>query len=215
MVYAMEGRYMSRTNINFDNKRNELANKLWDIFIAKGYENTTLSLIIKELGISKGAFYHYFSSKEECADAAIENRVSLWFNGVSSAVSENLNAIDRLKQIFLECVKINTGSQQDEKINDPSNKIFHQKLMISLIKGFSPIYADIISQGNSEGFFKVKYPLETAEIILTISNFYMDEDLFKWKPEAMPIKLGAFKEALTNILGTDEETLNFIDELVV
>lgn len=206
---------MSRTSINFDNKRNELANKLWDIFIAKGYENTTLSLIIKELDISKGAFYHYFSSKEECADAAIENRVSFWLNEVSSAVSENLNAIDRLKQIFLKCIEINTGGQQDEKINDPSNKIFHQKLMVSLIKGFSSIYADIISQGNSEGFFKVKYPLETAEIILTISNFYMDEDLFKWKPEAMSIKFAAFKEFLTNILGTDEKTLNFMDELVV
>lgn len=46
---------MSRTNINFNNKRTELANKIWDIFIANGYENTTLAFIINKLGISKGA----------------------------------------------------------------------------------------------------------------------------------------------------------------
>ncbi|MFL0250323.1 TetR/AcrR family transcriptional regulator [Clostridium neuense] len=204
---------MSRTNINFDNKRTELANNIWDIFISNGYENTTLALIIKKLGISKGALYHYFSSKEECADAAIENRVSLLINEISSTDDKNLNAIDRLKRILLASVKANNLNQQDEKMNDPSNKIFHQKLMVALIKSFSPIYADIISQGNDEGIFNVKHPLETAEIILTLSNFYLDEDLFKWSSKTMPIKLAAFKETLTKILGTDEKTLDFLNEL--
>lgn len=204
---------MSRTNINFDNRRTELANKIWDIFIEHGYENTTLALIIKKLGISKGALYHYFSSKEECADVAIEHKVSLLISEISSTVSENLNAIGKLKQILLASVKINTLNQQDQQINDPSNKIFHQKLMVALIKSFSPIYADIISQGNTEGFFNVKYPLETAELILTLSNFYLDEDLFQWPLESMPTKFVAFKDALTNILNSDEKTLDFINTL--
>jgi len=204
---------MSRKNINFDNKRTELANKIWDIFIANGYENTTLAFIINKLDISKGALYHYFSSKEECADAAIEHRVSLWLNEISNADVKSLNALDRLKQLLLAAVKTNNLNQQDKKMNDPSNKIFHQKLMVALIKSFSPIYADIISQGVKEGFFNVKYPLETAEIILTLSNFYLDEDLFKWSSEAMILKLAAFKETLTNILGADEKALDFLDEL--
>lgn len=204
---------MSRTNINFDNKRTELANKIWDIFIANGYENTTLAFIINELGISKGALYHYFSSKEECADAAIEHRVSLWINEILSIDNKSLNAIDRLKQILLASIKTNNLNQKDEKINDPSNKIFHQKLMVALVKGFSPIYGDIISQGVKEGIFNVKYPLETAEIILTLSNFYLDEDLFLWPMQTMSLKLAAFKEALTNILGTDKNVLNFLDNL--
>lgn len=215
MVYTMEVKnIMSRTNINFDNKKKELANKIWDIFIANGYENTTLAFIINKLGISKGAFYHYFSSKEECADASIENRVSLWINEISSTDSKNLNAIDRLKQMLLASAKTNNLNQQDERINDPSNKIFHQKLMVALVKGFSPIYADIISQGVKERIFDVKYPLETAEIILTLSNFYLDEDLFGWNAESMSLKLVAFKAALMNILKADEKTLDFIDELI-
>ncbi|URZ08710.1 TetR/AcrR family transcriptional regulator [Clostridium felsineum] len=201
---------MSRTNINFNNKKNELADKIWDIFIENGYENTTLAFIINKLGISKGAFYHYFSSKEECADAAIENRVTLFSEEVVNESTEGLNAIDRLKRILLAGIKINSVNEQNEEINSPSNKIFHQKLMVALIKHFAPIYADIISQGNEEGVFKVKYPLETAEIILTLSHFYMDEDLFKWEKDTMTLKLTAFKEVLMKILDADENTLNFI-----
>ncbi|EDW4537606.1 helix-turn-helix transcriptional regulator, partial [Salmonella enterica subsp. enterica] len=37
---------------------------MWNIFVRNGYENTTLALILKELSIPKGVFYHYFASKE-------------------------------------------------------------------------------------------------------------------------------------------------------
>lgn len=40
---------MARTNKDFNNKRNELLEKIWNIFITNGYENTTLSFIIKTL----------------------------------------------------------------------------------------------------------------------------------------------------------------------
>ena len=36
-----------------------------ELFYKKGYENTTIKDIIEEIGVSKGAFYHYFESKED------------------------------------------------------------------------------------------------------------------------------------------------------
>lgn len=204
---------MSRTNKHFDTKRNEIANKLWNIFIENGYEDTTLTLIIKNLGISKGAFYHYFSSKEECADAAIENHVSIWVNEILKENIKDLKALEGLKRIIMLGIKINITNYQNEQINSPSNKIFHQKLMVSLIKQFSPIYADIISTGIKEGIFNVKYPQETAEIMLTLINFYLDEDLFRWTSEEMTSRLTAFKEVLINILGADDRLISFLDKL--
>ena len=34
------------------------------LFLEKGYEKTSLQDIIRETGLSKGAIYHHFSSKE-------------------------------------------------------------------------------------------------------------------------------------------------------
>jgi len=42
------------------------------LFIEKGYDNTTIQDIVNELGgLTKGAIYHHFKSKEEIMDALI------------------------------------------------------------------------------------------------------------------------------------------------
>ncbi|PEE36598.1 TetR/AcrR family transcriptional regulator [Bacillus pseudomycoides] len=205
---------MARTNKDFNNKRNELLEKIWNIFITNGYENTTLSFIIKTLNISKGAFYHYFSSKEECADAAIEMYVKRWSKEITERDVKELKSDERLKQIILIGIQIaSNNSEQNEKINSPSNAIFHQKLIVSIIKQFAPIYAEIISQGVKEGIFNVTYPLETAEMILTLSNFYLDIDLFKWNKGTMISKVTAFEELLIRSLGAENNTFSFISKL--
>ena len=40
------------------------------LFLEKGYDNTTIQDIVNELGgLTKGAIYHHFKSKEEIIDA--------------------------------------------------------------------------------------------------------------------------------------------------
>ena len=43
---------------------NEITQAAIDVFLEKGYENTTMDAIAKKAGISKGGLYHYFPSKE-------------------------------------------------------------------------------------------------------------------------------------------------------
>jgi len=42
----------------------DIINAAIDIFLEKGYENTTVEEIAKKAGVSKGGLYHYFKSKE-------------------------------------------------------------------------------------------------------------------------------------------------------
>lgn len=43
------------------------------LFIEKGFRSTTVNDIIEEANVSKGTFYNYFSSKNECIIAILEN----------------------------------------------------------------------------------------------------------------------------------------------
>jgi len=58
-----------RTEQQFETIRNEKIKQIKDtalqLFSEYGYENTSISSIVKEAGISKGLLYHYFSGKEE------------------------------------------------------------------------------------------------------------------------------------------------------
>ncbi|WP_249662401.1 TetR/AcrR family transcriptional regulator, partial [Lysinibacillus fusiformis] len=63
---------MARTNKNYEHKKNDILIRIWEVLLQYGYEKMTLPIIIKEEGISRGAFYHYFQSKEECVDEAVK-----------------------------------------------------------------------------------------------------------------------------------------------
>ena len=48
-----------------DDLKNQIMEAAWELFLDKGYENTTVNDIIKKAGTSKGGFYYYFKAKEE------------------------------------------------------------------------------------------------------------------------------------------------------
>jgi AcrR family transcriptional regulator len=205
---------LARTNTHYKEKRNELLIKLWDIFMSYGYENTTLSLIIKEIGISKGAFYHYFPTKEACADAAVDMYAKACFKEISPQIEDNILADEKLKNLILACsMSFQKNEKNIENINSTSNAIFHQKLMVALVKELAPLYANVISQGVEENIFNTKYPLETAEMILTLSNFFFDIDLFGWNLCDMQKKIVAFEELLTLTLRAKPDTFEFLHNL--
>ncbi|WP_040948288.1 TetR/AcrR family transcriptional regulator [Gorillibacterium massiliense] len=205
---------MSRTNINYDKKRDELAKQVFDIFLQYGYETTTLSFIMKKLNISKGAFYHYFSTKEECADSAVALYSRDCCEKLIDQIDNNVSAEVNFKNLCYSCFELfKDNEKRMEKINTPSNAIFHQKLMAALVKALAPLYAKVIVQGVHDEIFTAKYPLETAQMILTLSNFYFDADLFGWEAQEMPVKLRAFEDFLTHALDAKPGSFSFFHSL--
>jgi len=202
---------MSRSNIHYEEKRDELAKQVFDIFMKNGYENTTLSLIVKELKISKGALYHYFATKEAYADAAVALCSKDCYERIICQIDDNMPAETNFNGLILSCSALFKGNEKSmENINTPSNAIFHQKLMAALVKALAPLYAKVISQGVQEKIFETECPLETAQMILTLTNFYFDADLFGWDPEEMPAKLKAFEDLLTNTLKAKPGLFSFL-----
>ena len=43
------------------------------LFLQKGYKEVTMSMIVKAAGLSKGAFYHHFESKEKLFAETLDN----------------------------------------------------------------------------------------------------------------------------------------------
>ena len=80
----------------------ETVQKILDVsralFREKGYEHTTIQDIVSALGMSKGAVYHHFKSKEEIMDA-IEDRL-FFENNLFGAVRKRtgLNGLQKLRE---------------------------------------------------------------------------------------------------------------------
>ena len=48
-----------------EDRLEKIYEKALELFVANGYEQTALSHIARELGLTKAGLYHYFSSKED------------------------------------------------------------------------------------------------------------------------------------------------------
>ena len=78
------------------------------LFIEKGYEHTTVQDIIDNLGgLTKGAIYHHFKSKEDILNAVCnrlfaENTLSLKWKSIQR--NETMSGAEKLKQMFIEAI---------------------------------------------------------------------------------------------------------------
>jgi AcrR family transcriptional regulator len=61
------------------------------LFNTKGFEAATINDILTALNISKGAFYHYFKSKEEVLDEIIEKYISERVSRAEKIVDSSLS----------------------------------------------------------------------------------------------------------------------------
>ncbi|WP_029039882.1 TetR/AcrR family transcriptional regulator [Cucumibacter marinus] len=52
--------------------REDIVERAYPVFLAKGFEGATMATLVKASGLSKGAFYHYFPDKQSLFDACIE-----------------------------------------------------------------------------------------------------------------------------------------------
>ena len=77
----------------------ELMDAAQALFISKGFETTTVSEIVRDAGVAKGTFYHYFSSKNDILDALRDRYTQQFIARIQRAIDScsPLDDIERLR----------------------------------------------------------------------------------------------------------------------
>jgi TetR/AcrR family transcriptional regulator, transcriptional repressor for nem operon len=100
------------------------------LFLQKSYRDVTMSEIVEKTGLSKGAFYHYFTSKEELFKEIASNFFSMGAVNYSSFSTVSLKTfyhqyIDILNDSLLEMVSL---------VPDSGNKTFNFNFFLILFE---------------------------------------------------------------------------------
>lgn len=56
-----------------DERRMEIIHSARELFVENGVEKTSVSRIVKHIGVAQGLFYYYFKSKEEVVAAVVDS----------------------------------------------------------------------------------------------------------------------------------------------
>lgn len=81
-----------------------------NLFSTHGYGETTIDDIITASGLTKGAFYHYFKSKQlVCVE--IIDIVQAEYHNIFESLPKELNPLEKLKTAIKQILELNTSGQ--------------------------------------------------------------------------------------------------------
>ncbi len=83
-----------------DLKRQHILETGRRLVIRHGFGGVGLALLLKECGIPKGSFYHYFASKEDFGKALLEQYVAEYLARVDALAAGGGSARDRLDRFW-------------------------------------------------------------------------------------------------------------------
>ncbi len=172
MTDGRQGEKLAPVAKEYDERRTEILETATALFSEHGYDETSVNMIIEEIGIAKGTFYHYFRSKDELLEVIVEFMVENVGNGVDAiAKREDLTGLEKMVETNKYFRTLAVGWEKiSEFLHEDRNAHWHLKLEKKLLPKVYNSYEFIIKQGIAEGDFHTEYPRETAIAILGTAN---------------------------------------------
>lgn len=160
------------------------------LFLEKGYDNTTIQDIVNELdGLSKGAVYHHFKSKEEIMDAVSDRMFTA--NNPFEAVRRrsDLNGLQKLR----EAIRLNQSDEARTNMTIQSIPITRNpRLLVEMIESnrriLTPYYLELLEEGNKDGSLHTEYAKEIAELLPLLTSLWLLPTVFPADKERMKHK---------------------------
>ena len=170
------------------------------LFMEKGYERTSIQDIIDNLGgLSKGAIYHHFKSKEDIL-YAVADRMSAGSSQILLEIRDlpDLTGLEKLKLIFQHA--LNHSMQEQLFIAAPdfskNSKLLYSVLRETIDDAAPNYILPIIRQGIADGSIQTECPEELAELIMLIANMWMNPLMFNCTAEKSRRKFLLFRQIM-------------------
>ncbi|MBI5298309.1 MAG: TetR/AcrR family transcriptional regulator [Chloroflexi bacterium] len=206
-------------------RRNEILDVARQLVYTKGYEQMSIQDILDAMNISKGAFYHYFDSKQALMDGLIDRMLDD-AELILRPIADNpeLSAIEKLRSYF-EAGGRWKVAQKAFMLDllriwrSDTNALMRQKQEAAAMKRIAPVLAGIIRQGIAEGVFSTKYPEQFGSMLLGLSRGFEDSVanllLADHPPpdalEQLDAAIGAYSDSMERILGAPAGSLPLAD----
>lgn len=186
------------------------------LFLEKGYEQTTILDIVGNMGgMTRGAFYHHFKSKEEVLDA-LGDKLFFDNNPFERLKKQtHLTGLEKLKYLMLQ----STEDTDSRKISIMSVQVlqspaFLKKFVEDNRDMLAPSYQEIIEEGVKDGSIQTSHPKLLSQLLTFLTNFWTLPTIYPSSEEESIERLVFIKE-ITDKLGIpifDDEIVSSIIE---
>lgn len=208
--------YVRRDSVARNKYPEETVKQILDVslklFMEKGYEKTTIQDIVNNLGMSKGAIYHHFKSKEEIMNAI--SKRSFEENTYLDEIYNNstLTGLEKIQKILI--CNISDGNKQvNDKLSlslTKNHRIIAKHLEDTMLYA-APMLAKLIEEGINDKSITATNPKAASEVIMLLFNFWLNPTIFMTSKEEFLDKLD-FLKTLIDCMGISLINYEFISK---
>ena len=162
-----------------------------DLFLKKGFDNTSIQDIINGLGgLTKGVIYHHFESKQEILQSIIrENNQEI--------LNYNWRGDTGLEKIQNSLMDAFSNFEQQRLVYSASIKLRSPRLLgeqyLNLFSDFLPEIRERVYEGVKDESIKTEYPEELADLIVLTLNIWIGFQISVYSVEELKRKMKFIK----------------------
>jgi len=178
---------MARISKEPEVRKQEIIDTAMKLFTQKGYENTSIQDIAKEMNVVSGLCYRYFSSKQEIFYTAMEQYVKAYCKPfIEIFTKPDLNLRSRLSQFWDIARRADTIAIHSNLLHQKGYEMIHDDLTIRICRTLIPYVRDELLNANKNGEISVINVDFAAEFIMygTIALWECSTVEFEQKLEA-------------------------------
>ena len=147
-----------------------------EVFVEKGFKETTISQIAQKAKIAEGSIYDYFKNKEDLLFSIPEERMENFLSGLQEHLKGIEGALNKLRKLIwyhLNFYEKNKDYTRILLLDLRQNPRFNQSKAYGMIRQYSKIILQIIEEGKKEKTIRQEInPSILRDLILgTIEHF--------------------------------------------
>ena len=191
-----------------ERRKQELLKIAYEMFITRGYENTSVDELIEKAGIAKGTYYYYFPSKEQMLEEVIDMMLGEQVEHAKAILDTDIPIPQKIVGIVASIRPAKEEAPIDEALHLPENILMHEKIKAKITECVSPLLVTVTQDGIAQGLFDCDNVPERIKIIMIIVNELFGDTVFT------PEDIEVFIDVLEKILGARQGSMSFVRELI-
>ena len=169
------------------------------LFAEKGLENVKVEDVVKEVGVTRGAFYHYFKSREELIAGVMykafeENDDNPYLLAYKQ---KGLNALEKLRFAAKLSLRshLDTSESMREQIKKlSSDPIVFKNEIIFQVTVMGTYIEKLLIEGNKDGSMNVVFPKQASQTIAWLVASWLSPYLLEVSYEEYVDKISFFEQ---------------------
>ena len=191
-----------------EKRKKELLKIAYDMFLAQGYENTSVDEIIERAQIAKGTYYYHFQSKERMLEEVIDMMIDSEAKMAEQIITMDIPVPQKIVMMITSMKPTEAEQPIKNALFQPENVLMHHKVRKKLITVITPLLSEVIKEGVNEGIFECDNITERVKMLLIISDGTFNEGSFSERD------ISVFIDMTEKLLGAENGTMSFIYDLI-